>query len=175
MIERSEEYFPFKCQHPTFPWVAPVFCRKAPPSVRGARCRWRFVYIRNKKCAWHRNLWMDEAESRCWHRSGNSADNSGQEHQSVLQTSQISLTERKTHFQKCYIMLTYHRQRRERFLCDDWFNITNFIVCVSTNNTTEHNILYGTEQAKNIYKEIREHNSNNNNNNNTTKTTFHLR
>lgn len=27
---------------------------------------WSFVYIRNKKCVWHRNLWMDEAESRQW-------------------------------------------------------------------------------------------------------------
>lgn len=26
-----------------------------------------FVYIRNKKCVWHRNLWMDGAESRRWH------------------------------------------------------------------------------------------------------------
>lgn len=146
MIKRTEEHFPFKCQHPNFPWVEPVLCRKAPPSVRGARCRWRFVYIRNKKCAWHRNLWMDEAESRCWHRSGNSTDNPGQEHQSGLQTSQISLTERKSHFQKSYIMHKYHRQRWERFLRDGWFNTTNFIVRVSTNNTAQYTLRHRTSQ-----------------------------
>lgn len=37
------------------------------PVSKWEYCFWRFVYIRNKKCVWHRNLWMDGAESRHWH------------------------------------------------------------------------------------------------------------